>query len=189
MIFHAFHAKFPSEHTGSQERTPDLQGKKLPEHSQRRFCYYELRGGINEFASAASKMLKSDGKFCNFAALDAAGKHHKLDCQQGHFERLRILKDSCGFFPIESICHTLCNHDRCCPRHRSRPPPSGRRSCCHTCRRLGPGATIDRAGAGGSEVASAGVWYQPLGYNDATYGIAAIALTQKKPEKCMDLKP
>ena len=76
----------------------------------------------------------------------------------------------------------------CCPRHCSRPPPSGRRSCCHTCRRLGPGATIDRAGAGGSEVASAGVWYQPLGYNDATYGIAAIALTQKKPEKCMDLK-
>lgn len=74
-----------SQHTGSQKRTPDLQGKKLPEHSQRRFCYYELRGGINEFASAASKMLKSDGKFCNFAALDAAGKLHKLDCQQGHF--------------------------------------------------------------------------------------------------------
>ncbi|CAK9075147.1 unnamed protein product [Durusdinium trenchii] len=40
------------------------EDKKLPEHSQRRFCYYELRGGLHDFAMAAAKMLKRDGKFC-----------------------------------------------------------------------------------------------------------------------------
>eukprot|EP00438_Fugacium_kawagutii_P007623 Skav221464 [mRNA] locus=scaffold1700:296615:300058:+ [translate_table: standard] len=41
-----------------------MEDKKLPEHSQRRFCFYELRGGVHEFALAASKLLSSDGKFC-----------------------------------------------------------------------------------------------------------------------------
>lgn len=41
-----------------------MEDKKLPEHSQRRFCFYELRGGVHEFASAASKLLNNDGKFC-----------------------------------------------------------------------------------------------------------------------------
>ena len=178
MIFHAFHAKFPSEHTGSQERTPDLQGKKLPEHSQRRFCYYELRGGINEFASAASKMLKV---MANCATLQHLMQQESTTSWTASKATQKI-EDPKGFLWILSNWKYMSYAVQpcCCPRHCSRPPPSGRRSCCHTCRRLGPGATIDRAGAGGSEVASAGVWYQPLGYNDATYGIAAIALTQKK---------
>lgn len=47
------------------QREREREDKKLPEHSQRRFCYYELRGGLHDFAMAAAKMLKRDGKFCN----------------------------------------------------------------------------------------------------------------------------
>ncbi|CAE7556088.1 unnamed protein product, partial [Symbiodinium pilosum] len=38
--------------------------RKLPAHSQRRYCYYELRGGPYEFAQAAVKALTDEGKFC-----------------------------------------------------------------------------------------------------------------------------
>ncbi|CAE7303561.1 TOP2 [Symbiodinium natans] len=38
--------------------------RKLPAHSQRRYCYYELRGGPREFAQTASRALTDEGKFC-----------------------------------------------------------------------------------------------------------------------------
>ncbi|CAE7507863.1 ddaD [Symbiodinium sp. CCMP2592] len=38
--------------------------RKLPSHSQRRYCYYELRGGPREFAQTASRSLSEEGKFC-----------------------------------------------------------------------------------------------------------------------------
>ena len=38
--------------------------RKLPAHSQRRYCYYELRGGPREFAQTASRSLSEEGKFC-----------------------------------------------------------------------------------------------------------------------------
>ena len=38
--------------------------RKLPAHSQRRYCYYELRGGPREFAQTASRSLSDEGKFC-----------------------------------------------------------------------------------------------------------------------------
>ena len=43
--------------------------RKLPAHSQRRYCYYELRGGPREFAQTASRSLSEEGKFCIVHAL------------------------------------------------------------------------------------------------------------------------
>eukprot|EP00440_Ansanella_granifera_P041225 gb/GFBE01044708.1/.p1 GENE.gb/GFBE01044708.1/~~gb/GFBE01044708.1/.p1 ORF type:complete len:312 (+),score=59.24 gb/GFBE01044708.1/:1-936(+) len=42
----------------------DPKGRQLPAHLQRRYCYYELRGGIAEFAAAAAAKLSPTGKFC-----------------------------------------------------------------------------------------------------------------------------
>ena len=43
-----------------------IEDKKLPAHSQRRHCYYELRGGVFDFAAAAARVLKPDGRFCHW---------------------------------------------------------------------------------------------------------------------------
>jgi len=37
---------------------------KLPQHPQKRFCYYELRGGVYDFAQAAAAQLTDQGVFC-----------------------------------------------------------------------------------------------------------------------------
>lgn len=73
-----------------------LLQQKLPRHPQRRYCNYELRGGVFDFACAAARQLVAKGIFALVHRHDRAGDCVAAVASAGFVPRKRLVATARG---------------------------------------------------------------------------------------------